>query len=269
MKHAIAYLLAAALLLSLLCGLAGCGSKNEVGFPGADYIRALETQDPGIVDRTLKQRAEARREAERELLRQEKEKRLAEIEAMFDRLESGEEDVWPLFEDYFILGDSRAAEFSGLTKLDDNRIFGQYGATINTIPDELYRAKEKNPAYLFLIFGLNDIRWWDTPEAFTEVYRKRLEYVREQLPDTVVFVNCIFPCTGKAFEKYDVWRRAPEYNEALREMVAQTDCVFLACDDIYDPGEHFRSDGIHFTAEFYRLWGIRMLRAVYDAEYGD
>lgn len=252
MKKIISRALTVLLAFAIVSGFAACTRYDKETEQGLAYIKGLEQQDPATVEQTLKNRAKERRAAERE-------ERLAQ-------LKSGEVSVWTLFEDYFILGDSRAAEFVGLSDLDESRVFGQYGATINTIPDELYRAKEKNPAYLFLVFGLNDIRWWDTPEEFVAVYRERLAYVREQMPDTKIFVNCIFPCTGAAFDKYSVWRKAPEYNEALREMVAQTDCCFVGCDDIESFDGYWRKDGIHFTEEFYRLWGADMLMAVYDAE---
>lgn len=247
----------AAFLLAglIVCSFAGCSRYDADTEEALAYIESLEAQDPATVAQILKERAHQRL--------------LDEREARLRELESGEVSVWSLFEDYFIIGDSRAADFVMLSGLDSSRIFGQYGATCNTVPDGLPLAVEKNPAYLFLIFGLNDIRWWDTPEAFVEVYLEQLDIIHEALPDTKIFVNCIFPCTDPAFDKYSVWHRVPEYNEALRKAIEEdTDSYFVACDDLTDLSPYWRKDGVHFTSDFYELWGIRMLMAVYDAEIG-
>ena len=247
------------LLFALL--FAGCGEEKgsapDAGgnlSAGLSYVRALEEKDPDNVDDILKDR------------------RRQELLAMRDeklrQLQSGEISVWPMFQDYVIIGDSRAAGFTFLGTLDDSRNFAAYGNTISSIPDVLDAVHALNPSYIFVVFGLNDMlqAGCETPEAFAEQYRQALMDLQAEFPDAKIYVNSIFPCTDPAFEKWEKWREAEAYSEAVAEMVPTTSCYYISNDNITDFSPYFKDDGIHFTNDFYDIWAVNMIMAVYDSE---
>ena len=110
---------------------------------GVSYLQSLEAQDPDTVDNVLKQQ------------------RLQHLQEMRDermrQLESGEVSVWSLFEDYVLLGDSRAVGFSFYGFLPEERVLAESGATILHLEEHIPDIVALNPSNIFLCYGLNDI----------------------------------------------------------------------------------------------------------------
>lgn len=223
---------------------------------GISYLRTLEAKNPADVDTRLK------------------ELHLQELKDMRDerlrKMESGEISVWSLFDDYVIMGDSRAAGYKFLQVLEERRILAEYGDTTRAIATHYEDLEQLNPAYIFLCYGLNDMvqTGCETPEAFAQVYKERLEDLQTHFPEAKIFVNPIFPCTDPAFERWEKWRETEPYTEALREMVQETTCYYVPNDNITDFQQYWQEDGIHFALPFYTIWSENMIMAMYDCELG-
>jgi len=252
---------AALILLARLAGGRPKASSEEAAdvSAGTAYLQALEQQDPASVDDALKQI------------------RLQELIAQRDeklrQLRSGEISVWSLFEDYVIMGDSRAVGFTFLGTLDENRILGHYGDGSDEIPTHYPALEDLNPSYIFLTYGLDDMLQvgCETPESFAKLYLERLQDLQTHFPDAKIFVSPIFPCTDPAFDSYEPrkkWRETEAYTEALENALKGTGFYYVSCDDITDFSQYWVDDGIHFNADFYRVWSEHMIMAMYDAELG-
>ena len=263
-RAAILILVVAVAGLILLAQLAG-GRHEKAPEADADlsagtaYLQALEQQDPAVVDEALKKFRLQELTAERdEKLRQ---------------MQSGEISVWSLFEDYVIMGDSRAVGFTFLGALDDNRILAYYGDCSDKIPSHYQELETLNPSYIFLIYGLDDMLQAgnETPEAFTQIYLERLQDLQAHFPSAKIFVNPIFPCTDPAFDSYEPrkkWREAESYDKALENILRGTEFYYVYCDNITDYSQYWTEDGIHFNADFYKIWSENMIMAMYNAELG-
>lgn len=215
---------------------------------GIAYLQSLEAQDPAQVESTLKE--------------QRRQERMA-------RMESGDLDVWDQLEDAVIMGDSRAVGFWYYDHIPEERVLGDAGHRIDLVPDYYDTLEALNPAQVFFCYGVNDvgIGYWPTPEEYAAAMDETVQGVLELLPDTVVYVCSIPEVKDPAFDLNSVWRRIPEYNDAVEAMCAEKGYPYVNCDGlIVEYGHLWDSDGIHFQREVYPPWGQYLAMALYDYE---
>lgn len=247
--------LVAAVILALRLGGDKPGEQRDTS-AGVSYIQELEAKSPETVEQILKQQREEKLSAMRD-------QRLRE-------LESGEISVWTLFEDYVILGDSRAVGFYYFGFLPENRVLAEGGATIRDLKEHIPQVVELNPANIFLCYGLNDVSigYWETPEEYTAEFRQTLLELQSQLPEATIYISSILPARDPAFETASIWREIPTFSAAVRDMCETLDrCYYVDNDaiaeqyaDLWDP-----VDGVHVGKDFYDHWAANLIAEVYNA----
>ena len=265
--------LAAALLLG------GCGGgKPADTAAGISYLESLEQRDPDAVDQVLRQRRLAELEAQREEL-------LRSIKA-------GEQDPFTLFQDAVILGDSRAVGFFYYGFVDESRNLTGTGDTILNLPGKLDTLQAMNPRYVYLTYGLNDIKigHWATLEDHIESYMARVREIRERLPDAVIVISSVLPYHDPSAQSgtdtqgtatpptsssssssglTDADRRRltqiPQWNELMKATCEEFGVVFVdnsaICEEMKDLWE---ADGIHVKKNFYPDWGKNLVVAALE-----
>ena len=247
--------LAVCLILLLFLPRAGAAghSDSQAVTEGVNYLRALESEDPETVENILKEYRQAEIDARRE--------------EMIGEILEGDVDVWSLFEDYAILGDSRAVGFYYYDFLPHERVLAGGGETIRNIEDHMEDLQALNPSSIFLCFGLNDtsIGYWDTPEEYAEEYLETLEWMHEELPDTTVYVSSILPAHDPAFERSSKWYNIPDFSAAVGEMCEENGIPFVDNDEIADEYyDLWDPDGIHLRKSFYQYWGANLMISFYE-----
>lgn len=220
---------------------------------GVEYLKSLEAKGTAEVEATLK----AMRQ---EALAAQREQRIQE-------LTNGEVDVWSQFEDYVLLGDSRAIGFYYYKCMPQNRVLASGGATIRDVATHMEEIKALNPASVFLCFGLNDVSigFWHTPEEYAAEYKQVVESLKEAVPGVTVYVSSILPARDPAFERASLWREIPDYSAAVGAMCKENGIPFVDNDAISEEhAELWDPDGIHLREAFYPYWGANLLLAVYE-----
>ncbi len=253
-------LLAAILLLS---GMRGKSRDQEdltaEIAEGVAWLKRQESRDPAAVEEQIKQLRRAQWEAQL----------LAERDTWLEQLESGQINVWSLFDDAVILGDSRVVGYEFYDFLPDERVLAEGGATIRNVEAWLPDLIALNPRYVFLCFGLNDssIGYWTTAEEYTTELVQVVQSVQEALPEAIVTVSSILVARDPAFQKASAWRKIPEWNIAISEACAANDIPFAdntqLCEDYADLWE---TDGIHIQRGVYQHWAKNLMIEVYDYE---
>lgn len=254
----IALLVAALALLIFLIVISSRGrtEKKEQAAAisaGVEYLQSLEARGTSEVEATLK----AMRQAEL----------AAQCEQRKQQLLNGELDVWSQFEDYVLLGDSRAVGFYYYKFLPENRVLAAGGATIRDVQKHIEQIKALNPASVFLCYGLNDVSigFWHTPEDYAAEYKQVVDSVKEAVPGVTVYVSSILPARDPAFERSSSWREIPNYSAAVSEMCRENGIPFVDNDAISEAySELWEADGIHLRREFYPYWGINLIMSVYE-----
>ncbi len=253
---AVVLLLAAAVIFTVARALRS-DKKNSAVSAGVAWLKNLEAADVDEVQQKLLEQKQQR-------MREEREKRRRE-------LTDGTIDVWTLFRDCAIMGDSRAVGFSYFEYMPEERVIAGAGWTIRDIEEHLAELKNVNPTIVFLCFGLNDtsIGIWQTPEEYAAEYDQIIQHLNRELPNTQVYVNSILPARDPAFDTSEKWREIPDYSAAVERLCAQKGYHFVNNDAVAE--EHsdlWEIDGIHLYSDFYPYWAVNMMMAVYDTDVG-
>ena len=258
--------LAAAMLLG------GCSGGDGVDIAqGVAYLEALEQQDPDAVDQILRQRR-------LEQLAREREELLRQVKA-------GEQDPFPLFQDAVILGDSRAVGFFYYGFVDESRDLTGSGETILDIPRKLDTLQAMNPRYVYLAYGLNDIKigHWGSLQAHISEYLDRVQEIRERLPEAVIVISSVLPyhdpntrtdatgetpsTSGSSLTEADRKRLAqiPEWNRLMADAAREHGVIFVDNSAICQEYENlWEKDGIHVFKSFYPHWGKNLIVAALE-----
>lgn len=213
---------------------------------GQAYIAQMEARDVAEV----KSQISSYRKAERRKL-----------------LEEGKLSVWDMFEDYVVLGDSRAVGFYYHGFLEEERTLAFGGATIRDVPDYLDTIKSLNPSYIFLCYGLNDVSigYWNTPQEYTEEFVQVMDKLAQAAPKAQIYISSILIARDPAFETSEKWRQIPEFNEALKAMAEEHHYNYVDNTDLCEQyADLWDEDGIHVKKEFYPYWGANLIAEVDD-----
>lgn len=249
-------LLILGIVLLVILGREDPPQEPSAAADGVAYLQSLEQQDPARVDQILKE------QRYQEFL-QRREERLRQ-------LESGETSVWSLFEDYVLLGDSRAEGFGFYGYMSKDRCLAEMGTNIDDTERHLEQIKTLNPSMVFLSFGINDLLLgvWPTAEDYAAEYEQVIGGIRRECPQAKIYINSIIPSLEWSSAYAGTCDLIPDYNGALKSLCDRTDgCYYIDNDAIAQ--EHtdlYESDGIHFVSEFYPIWATNMIMEVYDSE---
>ncbi|MEE0955585.1 MAG: SGNH/GDSL hydrolase family protein [Eubacterium sp.] len=222
---------------------------------GREYLESLEVQSTSQAENEIREAKQAKIDANREQL--------------ISQLEDGTIDVWSQFDDYVVMGDSRAVGFSYFGFLPEDRVLAEGGATIRNIEGYMDTLKALNPTHIFLCYGLNDISigFWQTADDYCAEYMSIIQDLKTQFPNATIYVNSAILAIDPAFAKAEIWRSIPDWNQVLKETCAANSVPFVdnqeICEehsDLHDP------DGIHVQREFYPYWAINMIMAQYGVE---
>lgn len=218
---------------------------------GRAYIEGLEAADTASIEEQVKElRKEERRAA----------------------LESGDLDVWSLFTDIAILGDSRAMGFSSYDLISENQVFASLGATIRDISTYTDQLVDLNPSNIILCYGLNDIGYWDNPDSYLSDLDQIIRELQTALPETVVYVNSIIPVTSSGLDNFDPEiseriEEIPDWNAAIRQHCEENDIPYIdITEDVEAHSDLYDVDGIHMQKAFYEYWAIDMITEVTENE---
>ena len=215
---------------------------------GIAYLEALEQKDPNGVRQVRNAIYVSKMLAQRDTLTQ--------------QIMDGDTDPFPLFQDYALLGDSRAIGFYYSEFLEESRVLADGGNTIRAIPDRIEQLQQINPSYVFLCYGLNDVSigYWDTAESYAAEYMEKVAMIQEALPNATVVVSSILPAKDPAFDTSSRWRWIPDWNVVLEQVCKENGVLFANCNWVYDQQNYYwTGDGIHLRPYVYPYWGGQLI----------
>lgn len=224
-------------------GISALEEENADVRDGLAYLEALEKKDPDAVDEVRKELHQKKIDAQRDEL--------------LKKLNDGTMDPFTLFQNYVLMGDSRAVGYWYRNFLEKSRVLADGGHTIRNISDQMDKLVSLNPSLIFLCYGLNDISvgYWDTKEAYVNEYMEIIAEIQEKLPDATIVVSSILPAKDPAFQRSSKWRNIPEWSAALEQACKRNGILFANCDQLAEDYPNlWDPDGIHFRKEFYPYW---------------
>ena len=204
-------------------------------------------------------------EAEAERKKQEEQKLLEQsVNETMAQVESGAIDVWSLFGDVFILGDSRSEPFSYYGLLDESRVFAIKGANLRKADQGVSQAQTANAQNLIFTYGLNDASGnWATAQDFIAKYEEVIQEYRAVLPEAKIYIASVSGVTDHAINGNPTLAQIPAYNQEIRNLCEQKGYVYIECETLLTEHEDlYEPDGEHYTRPLYEFWGRLMIREV-------
>lgn len=172
------------------------------------------------------------------------------------------------FQNTLILGDFTAQGVYEQEVLGESFVLAKESSCVHDpggtgVSENLEAAAAKSPEVLFLMLGVNDAALESGSAAvFEEDYAAFLEQVKEQLPDTRVYVNSILPVQQKAIEEEEGLADISKYNERLQAVCKEAGVVFVDNSDLVNE-DCYKDDGKRMRQRYYTAW---IKRAVEVAE---
>lgn len=165
-----------------------------------------------------------------------------------------DENYRATFKDFYFCGDSIVEALSGYDILDSYHVIAAIGVGTSHIDKNLSYIVASHPKYLILHYGVNVIDGPDYADIFISNYKSSIQKLMEQLPDTEIFVDSIFPVQEKAYKQSPGTKYVDLYNEKLYEMTQELGVHFIDHTPQWQAFDknYYEGDGIHPIYAYYK-----------------
>ena len=178
---------------------------------------------------------------------------------------TSENDVEIKFENSVFMGDSITEGFAFNEILPRESVIAGAGTTAGFIYDDIGDLIEKKPDNIFIMLGSIDILMpvEDPKELFRNELTKLINKIKEELPESKIYLQSITPVTQEAIEQEPRYVKIGEYNEVLEDLAVTLPVNYINLEQlVQDNSDLYAEDGIHFKKEFYQLWLEYLLKLI-------
>lgn len=120
--------------------------------------------------------------------------------------------------------------------------------------------EEAAPSKIYIMFGANGVGWF-TEEHFTDTYTEFVQQVKEQHPDSEIFLQSILPVTQEFDDERDDIsnEKINQYNELVVQIAENEGVHYLDVASVFKDDQgclpaDSDGDGMHFGGKYYNLW---------------
>ena len=174
--------------------------------------------------------------------------------SLFEVLESDENDIiW--------LGDSLTekgawSELFGDSRHKNRGINGDY---VDGILKRLPTILEKQPKAIILMAGTNDLLMGMSPKKLMTYYRKVVEKIKKDSPNTKLVIESVLPINTKKWVLPDENKDILKFNQLLQELTKEKEVMYIDLHQKLVDGtgllnEKYTFDGIHLNGDAYLVW---------------
>jgi len=166
-------------------------------------------------------------------------------------------DIEVRFENSMFLGDSITEGFAINEILPRESVLAGAGATAGFIYEDIDKLVEQKPENIFIMLGSIDILMpvADPKELFRSDLTKLINKIKDELPDSNIYLQSITPVTEEALEQEHRYDRIEEYNKVLKRLTDELSVSYVDVGILAQKNPAlYAEDGIHFKKEFYLLW---------------
>lgn len=217
---------------------------------GRAYLKSLSSQDVTAIENKIKA--------------QDRSSNQSAMDREMAKLEKNPNQVWPLFKDYVILGDSRAVDFNLF--LNEKYCLAEKNKTINHIKTKMKQVVALNPSHIIIAYGLNDISIprWKNINTYTSDFHIILASLHKALPHATIYVNSILPVKKYPEANY---HRISQYNVAIAKMCRSYGYVYVNNSNVAAAHMNlYAQDGMHVQSSFYKYWGVNIIKYIHAQE---
>ncbi|MBR0363953.1 MAG: hypothetical protein IJH58_02245 [Clostridia bacterium] len=157
------------------------------------------------------------------------------------------------FRDTLICGDSLVKALTEYSILDKTQVIAEVSVGTEHLEKNMGTIVARNPQYLVLHYGENDLDHMDRATYFIKSYKECLETLQKRLPNTKIFVDSIWPVTAKANDREPLTKYILDYNKLMREMCKEVGVTYVDYDPFFASftENYYDPDGVHPKYKFY------------------
>lgn len=134
----------------------------------------------------------------------------------------------------------------------------------------LYRIdmiKAVSPQKCFVMAGINDT--WRPNEIIIQKYRVLISQMKEQLPNTQIYIESILPINSSRFADYCNNDKIIELNSQLMFLAIECNCVYIDLypfyvDEANELPMSLSPDGVHLFHDSYFFWADIISKYIYE-----
>ncbi|MGB7841797.1 MAG: GDSL-type esterase/lipase family protein [Salinimicrobium sp.] len=138
---------------------------------------------------------------------------------------------------------------------------GIAGDVIPGLINRLKEITEARPQKIFIMIGTNDLAEGNSPSEILQDYQLLLEKIKDQSPDTEIYIHSILPTFGHSNRDN---KSISEVNEGLQKLAQITGATFIDLHSVFVNRENLFPDGLHINGEGYLLWVKEISDYVYN-----
>ena len=137
--------------------------------------------------------------------------------------------------------------------LDKSQVIAEVSVGTEHLEKNMGTIVARNPQYLVLHYGENELDHMDRAPYFIKSYKECLETLQKRLPNTKIFVDSIWPVTERANKREPLTVYIPDYNKLLREMCKEVGVTYVDYDPMFRSftENYYDPDGVHPKYKFY------------------
>lgn len=167
-----------------------------------------------------------------------------------------DKDFKKVFENYVIMGDSRAEVLVEYEILNKSSVIAYKGRNTDIAMKDIDILENLHPRKIFMNYGMNDMEYFGgDANSFVQHYEKLIEDIKIKYPKSKIYISDILPVQQKAIDKKSVYSKVEEFNDSLKEMCNRLGLNFIETRNIViENPKFYEPDGIHLIQDFYPLW---------------
>ena len=166
------------------------------------------------------------------------------------------------FKNAVFLGDSITEGILLSGVVEDTKVVATKGMSVRRAVDKLAEISAASPEKLYVLLGINDlINYNMTVEQHVNSYRTFLEAAKQQLPNTTIYVQSVFPLA----KKYDGTKnqlsnaKIDTFNTQLAAVCDEMQIRYIDVSGSIKDSEGYMladlsSDGLHVRISYYPFW---------------
>ena len=124
--------------------------------------------------------------------------------------------------------------------LDKSQVIAEVSVGTEHLEKNMGTIVARNPQYLVLHYGENELDHMDRAPYFIKSYKECLLTLKQRLPNTKIFVDSIWPVTAKANEREPLTKYIPDYNKLIKEMCKEVGLQQAHQRDVQGGRRHLR-----------------------------
>ena len=231
------YIVIIIIIIAIICILFNTFSTKNDTYTGLSYIKEQES---------LKTKKLAKKLTN------------SQVQEKMNLIQEGKIDVFSMFTDYAMYGDSRVYGFGSWGFLPWNHVFADAGATIKNIPDYNEQLKQINPSNLYFSYGVNDmgLNIKKKNGTYADLYEEKIKNVLKICPKAHIYINSIIPPTENTLKENPNWAKSDIYNKQLKKMCKKNKWIFIDNSNVTENGNIKKV--VSILSKMFILFGLKI-----------